>query len=64
MSQVVALAVELVLRKEVWKSLIKSGKLPKEEASKVFWVQTVAQLFAVPSVMKERVYPTFLSSIE
>ena len=64
MSQVVALAVELVLRKEVWKSLIKSGKLPKEEASKVFWVQTVAQLFAVPSVMKERVYLTFLLSVE
>ena len=64
MSQVVASAAELVHRKEVWKSLIKSGKLPKEEASKVFWVQTVAQLFAVPSVMKERVYPTFLLSIE
>ena len=63
-SQVVASAAELVLRKVVWKSLIKSGKVPKEEVSKAVWVQTVAQLLAVPSVMKERVYPTFLSSVE
>ena len=59
-----ASAAELVLWKVVWKSLMKSGKAPKEEASKVFWVQTVAQLLAVPLVMKERAYPTFLSSIE
>ena len=59
-----ASAAELVLWKVVWKSLMKSRKVPKEEASKVFWVQTVAQLLAVPSVMKERAYLTFLSSIE
>ena len=60
----VASAVELVLWKVVWKSLIKSGKVPKEEASRAFWVWTAAQLLAVPSVMKERAYPTFLSSVE
>ena len=37
-SQVVASAAELVLWKVVWKSLIKSGKVPKEEASKATWV--------------------------
>ena len=63
-SQVVALAVELVLWKVVWKSLIKSGKVPKEEASKAIWVRMAAQLLAVPSVMKERAYLTFLSSVE
>ena len=63
-SQVVASAAELVLWKVVWKSLMKSGKVPKEEASKAIWEQTVAQLLAVPSVMKERAHPTFLSSVE
>ena len=48
----------------VLKSVIKSGKVLKEEASKAVWVRTVAQLLAVPSVMKERVYPTFLLSVE
>ena len=64
MSQVVALAVELVLWKVVWTSLIKSGKAPKEEASRVFCVWMAAQLLAVPLVMKESVYPTFLLSID
>ena len=59
-----ASAAELILWKVVWKSLMKSGKVPKEEASKAVWVQMVAQLLAVPSVMKERVYPTFLSLVE
>ena len=43
---------------------MKSGKVPKEEVSRAFWVWTMAQLLAVPSVMKERAYPTFLLSIE
>ena len=43
---------------------MKTGKVPKEEASKVAWVWTVAQLLAVPLVMKERAYLTFLSSVE
>ena len=59
-----ALAAELVLRKVFWKSLMKSGKVLKEEASKAFWVWTAAQLLAVPLVMKERAYPTFLLSVE
>ena len=63
-SQVVALAAELVLRKDFWKPKMKPGKVPKEEASRVFWVQTAAQLFVVPSVMKERAYPTFLLYLE
>ena len=64
MSHVVALAAELVLRKDFWKPKMKPGKVPKEEASRVFWVQTAAQLLAVHSVMKERAYLTFLSSVE
>ena len=59
-----AFAAELVLWNVVWKSLIKSGKVLKEEVSRVLWVQTAAQLLAVPSVMKERVYLTFLLSVE
>ena len=64
MSQVVASAAEFVLWKVVLKSEMKSGKVPKEEASRAVWVWTAAQLLAVPSVMKERAYPTFLSSVE
>ena len=41
-SQVVASVAELVLWKVTWKSLIKLGKVPKEEASKALWVWTVA----------------------
>ena len=54
-SQVVALAAELELRKVVWKSLMKVEKFPKEEASRAFWVWTASQLLVVPLVMKERV---------
>ena len=64
MQQVVASAAELVLWKVVWKSLMKLGRVLKEEVSKAVWVWTVAQLLAVPSVIKERAYPTFLSSVE
>ena len=59
-----ASVTELVLWNVVWKSLMKSGKVPKEELSKAPWVQTAAQLLAVSSVMKERAYLTFLLSVE
>ena len=59
-----ASVAESVFRKDFWKSVTKSWKVPKEPVSRTAWVHTAAQLLAVPLVMKERAYPTFLLSVE
>ena len=59
-SLVEASASELAFWNTEMKSVMNVENKPKVPLFKASFVWTAAQLFAVPSVIKERVYPTLL----